>query len=138
MDEIAIPEASLVPSMPSCLAPLLLLFLREEGGGGDELARRTEISGFGETRSEALYWVLGQMEREGMMLSERNGSGHGLPRRWHSITASGEAYLKTWAGSLARYGEVVDLPLAFMRGPRARPEARREVKTQVSCEIGRG
>jgi len=34
MDEVAIPEASLVPSMPSWLAPLLLLFLREEGGVG--------------------------------------------------------------------------------------------------------
>ena len=105
---------------------------------GYELARRTEVSGFGETRSEALYWVLGQMEREGMVLSERDGSGKGLPRRWYSITAFGEAYLKTWAGSLARYGEVIDLPLAFTRGPRARPEARREVKTQVSYEIGRG
>jgi DNA-binding PadR family transcriptional regulator len=124
--------------MSSWLAPLLLLFLREEGAWGYELARRTEVSGFGETRSEALYWVLGQMEREGMVLSERDGSGKGLPRRWCSITASGEAYLKTWAGSLARYGEVVDLPLAFTRGSRARPEARREVKTQVSYEIGRG
>jgi DNA-binding PadR family transcriptional regulator len=78
------------------------------------------------------------MEREGMVLSERDGSGKGLPRRWYSITAFGEAYLKTWAGSLARYGEVIDLPLAFTRGPRARPEARREVKTQVSYDIGRG
>ena len=138
MDEVAIPEASLAPSMSSWLAPLLLLFLREEGAWGYELARRTEVSGFGETRSEALYWVLGQMKREGMVLSERDGSGKGLPRRWCSITASGEAYLKTWAGSLARYGEVVDLPLAFTRGSRARPEARREVKTQVSYEIGRG
>ncbi len=109
MDEIAIPEASLVPSMPSCLAPLLLLFLREEGAWGHELARRTEVSGFGKTRTEALYWVLGQMEREGTVLSERNGAFHGLFRRWYSITASGEAYLKAWAGSLARYGEVIDL-----------------------------
>ena len=73
------------------------------------MARRTEISGFGETCSEALYWVLGQMEREGTVLSERNGAFHGLFRRWYSITASGEAYLKAWAGSLARYGEAIEL-----------------------------
>ena len=38
------------------------------------MVRRTAVSGFGEMRSEVLYWVLGQMEREGMVLSARDGS----------------------------------------------------------------
>ncbi len=118
MNELAIPEASLVPSIPSWIAPLLLLFLREERAWGYELVRRTAVSGFGEVRSEALYWVLGQIEREGMVLSGRDGSAdHELPRGWYSITASGDVYLKPWVSSLARYGEVIDLFFSVYGGP---------------------
>lgn len=53
-----------------------------------------------------------------MVLSERDGSaGHELPRRWYSITTSGDVYLKSWAGSLAWYGGVIDLFFSVYGGP---------------------
>lgn len=53
-----------------------------------------------------------------MVLYERDGSAdHELPRRWYSITASGDVYLKSWVGSLARYGEVTDLFFSVYGGP---------------------
>ncbi|CAA9460757.1 MAG: hypothetical protein AVDCRST_MAG28-3138 [uncultured Rubrobacteraceae bacterium] len=45
---------------------------------------RTAVSGFGEMRSEALYW---------------------------------DVYLKSWVGSLTRYGEVIDLFFSVYGGP---------------------
>lgn len=72
---------------------------------------------FGETHSEVLCWVLGQMEKEGMVLSECDGAaGHALSRQWYLVTTSGDVYPEVWAGSLARYGEMMDLFFSVYEG----------------------
>lgn len=113
MNDAAVPEA---PSISSWLAPLLLLFLREEDSQGYELTRRIEDFDLGEACLETMYRALALMKREGMVVSERDGSDLRLSRRWYSITGPGESYLDFWADSLAHYQAMVDLFLTVYEG----------------------
>ena len=83
---------------------------------GHELTRRIGDFGLGEVHPRAL----GRMEREDLVVSERDGLDHGPPRRWYSITAPGESYLESWSDSLARYQEEIGLFFALYEGA-ARP-----------------
>lgn len=65
---------------------------------------------------ETMYRALALMEREGMVVSERDGSDLRLSRRWYSITGPGESYLDFWADSLAHYQAMVDLFLTVYEG----------------------
>lgn len=89
--------------------PFLLLVLREQGSYEDELTRGIGGFGFETARPEVAYQALGQMEEEGMVVTESDGVDGEQPRLRYSITESGEAYLERWASSLARYQEEVDL-----------------------------
>lgn len=89
--------------------PFLLLILREQGTYEDELTRRISDFGFEAARPEAVYQTLGQMEEEGMVVAESDGVDGGPPRWRYSITDSGEAYLESWAISLAQYQEEVEV-----------------------------
>ena len=113
MDEEVVSRGHYVP--PS-IVPTLLLFLRDEDCRGHELARRIGDYGFGEVHPRAMNRTLRRMESEGLVVSERDGSDYGLTRRWYSITAPGESYLESWAGSLARYQEEIDLFFALYEG----------------------
>lgn len=113
MNNAAVPEA---PSISSWLAPLFLLFLREENSQGYELTREIEDFDLGEVGLETMYRALALMEREGMVVSERDGSDLTLSRRRYSSTGPGESYLESWADSLARYQVMVDLFLTVYEG----------------------
>src|SRR5918997_7176607 len=60
--------------------------------------------------------ALDRMEREDLVVSERDGLDHGPTRRWYSITAPGESYLESWSDSLARYQEEIGLFFALYEG----------------------
>lgn len=72
--------------------------------------------GFGAMSPGFMYRTLRQMEKEGMILSERDGFDCRLPRRKYSIAESGEAYLEFWANSLTEYREAIDLFLGTYAG----------------------
>ena len=93
----------------SWLVSFLLLLVKKVSRCGHELTHGIADLGFGATRPEKMYRVLRQMEREGMVDSECDGTDPGLARRKYSITESGEAYLELWDGSLERFREEVHL-----------------------------
>jgi DNA-binding PadR family transcriptional regulator len=68
----------------------LLLGLRERDCYGQELTQKMVGFGFETTRPGAMYWALRQMEKEGMVVSERDGFDSRLSRWRYSITESGE------------------------------------------------
>jgi poly-beta-hydroxybutyrate-responsive repressor len=107
----------------SWLVPFLLLLMRERDSYGQDLTRRVADLGFGATRPGTVYRTLRQMEKEGMVLSERDGFDCRLPRRKYSITVAGEDYLEFWANSLAEYREDMDLFLEVYAGE-IEPDAR--------------
>jgi PadR family transcriptional regulator PadR len=98
------------------LVPFLLLLVRERDSYGQDLTRRVADLGFGATRPGTVYRTLRQIEKEGMVLSERDGIDCRLPRRKYSITEAGEDYLEFWAISLAGYREDMDLFLEVYDG----------------------
>ncbi len=75
---------------------------------GYERTQKMDDFGLGETRPGVTYRALRQMEKEGMVVSERDGSACRLPRRRCSITGPGEECLAFWANSLAQYQDEVD------------------------------
>lgn len=91
------------------IVPFLLVCLRNRNRYGRELTRKMIDLGFGMRRSEAMYRALRQMEKEGVIVSEPDGCGHGLSRRRYSITELGEAYLEYLANAFARYRKEMDL-----------------------------
>ena len=102
---------------PAWLMPFVLLNLRELDSYGYELVQKMADFGFsGAKRPEAIYRALRQMEKDGMVASERDGSDGKRSQRSYSITESGKAYLEFWANSLARYQEEIDLFLKIYSG----------------------
>jgi DNA-binding PadR family transcriptional regulator len=57
--------------------------------------------GFGEIRSQKMYHALWRMERDGIVLCDREGGGYRLPQRCFELTGLGEAYLESLAYSRA-------------------------------------
>ncbi|CAA9463146.1 MAG: hypothetical protein AVDCRST_MAG14-2793 [uncultured Rubrobacteraceae bacterium] len=91
------------------LVPFLLLDLRESDAYGHELRWRMSDHGFHERRPGTVYWILRQIEGEGMVFCDRDGDGYETSERRYSITEAGESYLEFWAESLVRYREEIDL-----------------------------
>src|SRR5215212_3322283 len=100
------------------LVPFLLVGLRERDSDRHELTQRMADLGFGASPPEAIDRALWRMEGEGIIASERDGLGERPPRRRFSITASGAAYLDSWASALSRYQEEIAL---FFRTYAGRP-----------------
>jgi len=124
-------EDTLETLSTSWLVPLLLLLMRERDSYGQDLTRRVAHLGFGATRPGTVYRTLRQMEKEGIILSKRDGIGCRLPRRKYSITEAGEDYLEFWANSLAEYREDMDLFLEVYAG-----EIEREVHGREKGSAG--
>jgi PadR family transcriptional regulator len=87
------------------LVPRLLLCLRDGIHYGYRLEERLGELGFEGPSPGGIYGMLWQMEQEGMVFCDREGGGFGVPQRWYELTEVGEAYLESYAGSLARYGD---------------------------------
>lgn len=100
----------------SWLVPFLLLGLRDRSSYGHELMQSMDEFGFGAIRPGAIYRVLRRMEKEGLVISERDGSDCRLSQRRYSSTGSGRAYLEFWADSLAEYQEAIDVFLMVYEG----------------------
>lgn len=80
--------------------------------------------GFRAMHLGSMYRTLRQMEKEDMLLSERDGLDCRLLRRKYSITESGEAYLEFWANSLTECREAIDLFLGGCAGEAMREACR--------------
>jgi len=91
------------------MIPFLLTYLREGACHGHELVRKVVDTGSEVSRPEAMYPVLQQMEKEGVIVSASDGFERELSRRRYSITQLGEAYLEYLANALMQYGEEIDL-----------------------------
>jgi poly-beta-hydroxybutyrate-responsive repressor len=91
------------------MVPFLLLALRERDWCGDELVRQMPDLGFGAAPPGDVYQALQRMEDEGRVVSGRHELDGGMSRWRYSITQSGEDYLESWADSLERYQEEIDL-----------------------------
>lgn len=87
------------------LVPLLLLSMEDKGSYDSQLRERLGELGFDGTGPEEMYRTLWRMEREGMVVCNRDGSGFKIPRRWYEITESGRAYLESLASSQGRHQE---------------------------------
>lgn len=96
-----------VPSV-SWLVPFLLLALQERDSYGYELARSMSGLDVGSRHPAKVYRALQQMEEEGMVVSEYDGSDGRLSHRKYYIAEPGEAYVEFWANSLTRYQEEVN------------------------------
>lgn len=105
---VANDEALEVPPA-NWMLPFLLTYLREGTCHGHELVRKVVYTGFEVSRPEAMYRVLQQMEKEGVIVSAGDGFERELSRRRYSITELGEAYLEYLANALMQYGEEIDL-----------------------------
>jgi poly-beta-hydroxybutyrate-responsive repressor len=99
------------------MAPFLLICLQERDRYSHELARKVIDAGFEATHPEEMYRTLQQMENEGVLVSEDDGSDRELSRRRYSITESGDAYLEYLADALMQYGEKIDLFLRLYNKP---------------------
>ncbi|HEV2238526.1 MAG TPA: helix-turn-helix transcriptional regulator [Ktedonobacterales bacterium] len=101
------------------LVPYLLLMLRDWSSYGFDMLERLQAFGFAAMNPGSLYRILRQMEKDGMVTSAWDTSKAGPARRMYTLTEAGEAYLKVWARSLARYQ---DMTHAWLRlyglGPR--------------------
>jgi PadR family transcriptional regulator, regulatory protein PadR len=91
------------------LVPLLLLCVRDEGSYDSRLQEKLGELGLDGTGPEEMYRTLWKMEREGMVVCNRDGSGFKIPRRWYEITSAGRAYLDSWADSLGGCQGEIDL-----------------------------
>lgn len=98
------------PSQDS-LVPFLLLSMGDEGSYDSQLRERLGELGFDGTGPEEMYRALWRMEREGMVVCNRDGSGFKIPRRWYEITESGRAYLESLATFRGRHQEDMHLSL---------------------------
>ncbi len=106
------------------LVPFLLLCTRDGGIYGHELSDRLAGLGFGRMPPAVMYRALRRMEKEGLVLSDGEGSRDRLPGRRYEITGSGEAYLEFWANSLKQYQEEMDLFFEVFTEPSAKKELR--------------
>ncbi len=105
------------------LVAFLWLSIRDEGSY-DNLKQRLDDVGFDGAGAEEMYRTLWRMEREGMVVCNRDGSGFKIPRRWYEITESGRAYLESLVSSRGRHQEDIDLFLKTSANgsARGRPE----------------
>ena len=87
----------------------LLGYLRQRDSYEDELARKIAASDFGAARLGVVYQTLGQMEKEGLVVSESDGFDRGPSQRRYAITGLGKAYLECLANALTQYRKEMDL-----------------------------
>jgi DNA-binding PadR family transcriptional regulator len=85
--------------------PLLLLSIEEKGSYDSRLRGRLDELSLDETGAEEIYRTLWRMEREGMVVCNRDGSGFKILRRWYEITEPGRTYLKSSVSSQGRHQE---------------------------------
>jgi PadR family transcriptional regulator PadR len=101
------PDASAQPR--NWLQPFLLLSLQQWHSHGYELMQRLAVFGFESMDPGGVYRTLRQLERDGLVSSSWDtDSSQGPARRVYSLTASGEAYLQTWASALRGYQSMLD------------------------------
>lgn len=92
------------------LALFLLLCLKQGYSYGYRLEERlTEEPGFDGIRPGEMYHVLWRMERDGLVLCDREGGGYRLPQRRFELTGPGEACLESLVYSRAHPEEEREL-----------------------------
>lgn len=101
-------EHSAMTTSEGWLVPLLLVSMLEGNFYGSQLKSRVEELGFDLPRQGTMYRALHTMEREGLVISNRDGSEDLLSRWRFEPTEAGEAYLEFWAHSLAQYREEIE------------------------------
>lgn len=71
------------------LVPVLLLFMWDAGSYDSRLQERLGELGLDGTGPEEMYRTLWRMEREGMVVCNRDGSGFKIPRRRYETPGAG-------------------------------------------------
>ena len=90
----------------------VLALLREGERYSFDLVRAlSDVDGL-VTSEGTLYPLLGRLRREGLVESLWRESSAGPPRRYYTITADGDATLRTFAAQWTRFRNSVDTLLA--------------------------
>lgn len=104
-------------NLPRFVLPLLLGLLADGPQHGYQLLQR--LRDFPTLRDippdqAGMYRLLKQMEDNGLVSGEQ-GPGRTVGKRNFTLTARGQAYLATWAGTLGRYQEDIACIVRFLR-----------------------
>ena len=100
----------------------LLAFLKSSNAYGYELAQRMTKAGLGAFDTGAMYRMLRQLEASGFVSSTWDTGESGPARRVYSLTAAGEAFLKSWMGMLQAYQAVIQQAMAPFGTPAHKTE----------------
>lgn len=97
-----------IPTPKNFLIPIMLLHLRDLNAHGYELMEKLTSFGIESIDQGNFYRLLRQLERDNLVTSEWDTSTGGPAKRIYSITAAGQEYLDTWAGSLNQYQQLLN------------------------------
>jgi len=90
------------------LLPWLLLLLRNSNMHGYQIMQTLGIFGLATFDPATVYRTLRRLEKDGLIHSGWQMGDYGPAKRVYSITKGGEEFLKTWAGALEKYQEILD------------------------------
>ncbi len=97
-----------IPTPKNFLIPVMLLHLRDLNAHGYELMEKLTSFGIESIDQGNFYRLLRQLEKDNLVTSEWDTSTGGPAKRIYSITAAGQEYLDTWAGSLNQYQQLLN------------------------------
>ena len=93
------------------LFPAVLLLLADEPGYGYRLVKELEGFRFGATDRPSVYRTLGQLERDGLVVSWSDDATSAQSRRLYRITPEGERALRVWMGVIKEERDLLDAVL---------------------------
>ena len=118
MERRPVQAGSAVPSSRFDLAPprrflfpAVLLLLADEPGYGYRLVKELEGFRFGATDRPSVYRTLGQLERDGLVVSWSDDATSAQSRRLYRITPEGERALRVWMGVIKEERDLLDAVL---------------------------
>lgn len=102
-------DEKVMTAMPkNLMIPVLLLSLRNWNLHGYKLIQELTQFGFSSIDQGNVYRTLRQLEKDDLVKSEWDTTAGGPAKRIYSITAAGEAYLKTCSNSLEQYQSIIN------------------------------
>lgn len=90
------------------LLPAVLLLLAEEPGYGYHLAKGLNELRFGRVDRPSVYRALGQLEKDGLVVSWSGAPRAGTERRVYGLTEAGERALREWMGVIKEERDGLD------------------------------
>jgi PadR family transcriptional regulator, regulatory protein PadR len=90
------------------LFPAVLLLLADEPGYGYRLVKELKGFGFGAADRPSVYRTLGQLERDGLVVSWSDAESSAQSRRLYRMTLAGEQTLRVWMGVIKQERDRLD------------------------------